>query len=79
VGPPTSPDLSTLNFYFFFWVSVKEYVYTPSMQQSLVELQGQNSRVTEKVSAATLQQTSKQLQYDSDICCITHGACTEHL
>jgi hypothetical protein len=74
--PPRSPDLSPLKF--FFWVFVKDYVYTPSMPQSLADLQGQISDVTAQVTAM-IQRTQEEFQYCADVCHITCGAHTEHL
>jgi hypothetical protein len=75
--PPRFPDLPHLDF--FFWDFVKDYVYRPSVPQSLPELRGRISDAAAQVDAAMLQHMQEKFQYQLDICHITCGANTEHM
>jgi hypothetical protein len=75
--PPQSPDQSPLNF--FFWGYIKDYISTPPMPQSMLELQSQILELTAQVKVAMLQSTWEEFQYHLDIYCLTHGTHTERL
>jgi hypothetical protein len=49
------------------------------MPQSLPELQAWITDVAAQVDTAMLKHTWEEFQYRLDICCITHGAHTEHI